>query len=106
MKTSRRSLFGLFGGAVAAGSAIAVATPATADTRQRKYRNGVLICRCEAPEFDVSTEQRVSFEHVFVGRSGGSGAHSHTISERVPVWITATLKHCIFCGGSAAEVVA
>jgi hypothetical protein len=116
---SRRSLLGLFGlGAVAVPAAVMMTRDAAAEPRKRKFVHGKLICRCEAPEFDVSSERRVTYEfrgcdgshthtisdpgHSHTHTMSGSGsAHTHTISTGYvePVWITATLKHCIFCGG-------
>lgn len=84
MNSSRRSIFGLFGAALATGGAALTTVPAKAEPRQRKFINGKLICKCDAPEYDETDEPEM------VSQSWGShthpspypsGAHTHSISE-------------------------
>jgi hypothetical protein len=131
MKTSRRSLFGFLGiaGAAAAVPALAAAQPAP---RARRYINGKLICRCEAPEFDEVTTESVRYVTGYgpddmgpadAGLIGshthtitpGDGTHTHTISQPArnpvfpptrPVWRATITHHCIYCGGIEPEPVA
>jgi hypothetical protein len=90
---------------VAAGAA-AVPGLAKAEPRQRRYTNGKLICRCDAPEFDAVSEPEQFWApyggaHTHTG-SGVSldGSHSHSFSQLA--WRTRVTNHCIYCGGIEA----
>ena len=120
MNTSRRSIFGLFGAALATGGAALTAAPAKAEPRERKFINGKLICRCDAPEYDAVSEpemiwtpwgtttgansshthtisQPSSHSHTMTSTAGG--AHTHTGTTGQQIWQTRTTNHCIYCGG-------